>query len=189
MVAPFTIAALARAEGGYVVLLAPTSSGGADVGYPVEYVDPSGNVRRLGLSLLANALAISPDGLLVAFPEARSVGEPAVVAVRELSGQVMARREVDAVSIPVWLDREGVWVSPQVDPGSSPSYWNLVTNAVDPLNVPTTEVLQTAHGQQLILDDFVGDGCTHAYRAPSPRVLQEQWSECSVGTVRYSPTG
>ena len=82
-----------------------------------------------------------------------------------------------------------MWISPQVDPGASPSYWNLATNAVDPLNVPTTEVLRAAHGEQQVVDDFVGDGCTHVLRVPSPRSPQELWSECNVGPSRYSHAG
>ena len=183
-----TIDALARAAGGYVVLTGPYQQG-ARSGDLVLYVDRRGTVTPLGMSALSYGLVVSPDGLLVAYAEARDPGKPGVVAVRELSGQVRARREMDAVSIPVWLDQEGVWVSPQVDPGISPSYWNLATNLVDPLNVPTTEVLQAAHGPQLILDDPVGSGCTLALRAPSPRVPRELWSDCNVGTVRYSPTG
>jgi hypothetical protein len=189
VLAPFHITALARAEGGYIVLAGPTSNK-ADAAFRVSYVNRNGTVRPLGESILSDHVAVSPDGLRVAFADAANGWEHPTMTVVELSGHVVAQRPLIQTGAPESLDATGIWLSLQVDPGAAPYFWNLETDALTQLAVSPSQVLAAVHGDAMVVDDFGGECSQYGLDVADRQHPQQQWSDCAnANAAAFSPTG
>ncbi len=186
-----TISALSRAAGGYVSATGPRTVGEASA-FDISYVRRDGSVTPLGTSLVGDRVAVSPDGLLVAFADASGGWEGPSIRVVELSGRVVAQRSLPQLGTPMAVDAKGVWYSLAVDPGTAPYYWDLTGGGrrTTQLAIASTSVLAAVHGDQMVVDDYGEDGCQHGLDVSDPTVPVPLWFDCrNANLASYSPTG